>query len=213
MRKWSENRIKVPDPSVPPFYEQGVIMVTVGDRIKEAIDDINQEKLELALSHVCIAIDITARKLSGAEKSKKTDYKKFLLEYMWLITYMGIPGLMAPGISFNFKHKDIKSDAEGRCGIEDVIYHVIRCGLIHSTGADSKIVWSHDINISDGKNLVLPDNLIWGLIGAVVFCPANKDELIPEIYWISIDGFKFFIQEIWGRVDLAQRVIKLNFKI
>ena len=37
-------------------------MVTVGDRIQSVIDHMAKGKTELALSDVCIAVDITAQK-------------------------------------------------------------------------------------------------------------------------------------------------------
>ena len=100
----------------------------------------------------------------------------------------------------------------GLAGIEDVVYHVMRCGLLHSTGAESKIIWSERIIFGSDElgNLILPQNFIWGLIGVVIFCPANKDEKISENYWIKISDFKFFIQELWGRVDLANRIVSIN---
>ncbi|MCA9371553.1 hypothetical protein KC726_01510 [Candidatus Woesebacteria bacterium] len=187
-------------------------MLTIGDRIKKAIDEMEKGQIEHALTEVCIAIDITAQKISGKSRSSKSDYKKFVSNYMWLISYMGLPGIMAGTIRIKFDHKDVKPDATGYCGVEDIVYHIIRCGLIHATGLDERIIWSDNTIIgSDEKgNLTLCNKFIWGLVGAVIFCPENKNEKIDENYWIKIDDYKFFIQELWGRVDLAQRIIKLR---
>lgn len=187
-------------------------MITIGDRIKEAIDYMNKGQIEHALTPTCIALDLTAKKVANKNISAKSDYKNFVSSYMWLITYMGLPSVMANSVKVKFLHPDIKSDAGGCCGIEDVVYHTIRCGLIHSTGLDSKIQWSEEVILGTdvSGNLTISNKFIWGLIGAIVFCPENHDESIDETYWISIDNFKFFIQEVWGRVDLAKRVISMN---
>ncbi|MFA6259795.1 MAG: hypothetical protein WCX29_04295 [Candidatus Peribacteraceae bacterium] len=184
-------------------------MITIGDRIKEAIDYMEKGHLEHALTPTCIAIDLTSKKTTGNPRSSKSDYKKFVAEYMWLISYMGLPGIMAQTIRVKFSHPDILNDTTGHCGVEDVVYHVIRCGLVHSTGIDGRIVWSDSISIGsdDEGNLILNKKFIWGLIGSVIFCPINIDENIDGNYWIRIDDFKFFIQELWGRTDLAQRII------
>jgi len=187
-------------------------MLTIGDRIKKAIDEMGKGQIEHALTETCIAIDLTAQKISGKSRSSRTDYKKFIADYMWLISYMGLPGIIAGAIRIKFKHPDIKPDATGHCGVEDVVYHVIRCGLIHSTGLDEKIKWSDStiIGSDEDGNLTLCNKFIWGLIGAIIFCPANNNENIDESYWIRIDDFKFFIQQLWGRVDLAKRIINLR---
>ena len=186
-------------------------MLTIGDHIKEAIDYMDKGKLENALLSTCIAIDLTAQKITG-KQSSRTDYKKFISDYMWLITYIGLPGIMAGGIKIPFKHHDIKPDVDGYCGIEDIVYHVIRCSLVHSTGLDSKIVWCENTIIGNDRNgnLEISNKFIWGLIGAIIFCPKNKEEKIPETYWIRINDFKWFIQELWGRIDLIKRIITIN---
>jgi len=189
-------------------------MVTIGDRIKEAIDYMSKGQIEHALTPICIALDLTAKKYAGKTKSSKSDYKKFISDYMWLISCMGLPGLITESIRIPFDHPDIKRDNRGFCGIEDIIYHVIRCELIHSTGPDTKIKWSDSIILKGDEpgSLTLSNKFPWGLVGAIIFCPANKDESIDEYYWIQINDFKFFIQEVWGREDLAQRVIRMDLK-
>ena len=187
-------------------------MITIGDRVREAIDYMSKGQIEYALTPACIALDLTAKKITGRTKSLKSDYKKFVSDFTWLISYMGLPGLVAKSIEVPFEHPDIEKNNDGFCRIEDIIYHAIRCELVHSTGPDTKIKWSDRIAIeSDGPgSLTLSNKFPWGIIGAIVFCPANHNENIEETYWISMDGFKFFIQEVWGREDLALRVLKMN---
>jgi hypothetical protein len=98
----------------------------------------------------------------------------------------------------------------GTVGIEDIIYHVIRCSLIHSDENAAKIVWNKDIALGQDQhgNLVLNENLVWGLVSAVVFAPVKKGETIPETYWLRIREFRNFIPELWGRIDLAKRIVK-----
>jgi len=58
------------------------------------------------------------------------------------------------------------------------------------------------------KKLLFPNGLICGLLGSVIFNPANKDETIGDRYWISISDFKMFVSELFGRDDLAARIMK-----
>jgi len=187
-------------------------MISVGQRMQEAIDHMDRGDYALALTPACIALDITSQRHFGAKRSGRTIYKRFIQEHLWLITYMGFPGLMATTIRIPFSHPEVKADAAGNIGIEDVIYHVIRCSLVHSDDKSAKVTWNNTISFgSDNSgNLILNHQLIWGLIGAVVFSPANKGESIPDQYWLRIPDFKMFISELWGRIDIAKRVVKLN---
>jgi hypothetical protein len=47
------------------------------------------------------------------------------------------------------------------------------------------------------------------LIAAIVFCPINNNESIPNQYWLQVADFKMFISELWGKMDIAKRVVKL----
>jgi len=186
-------------------------MVSVGRRVQEAIDHMGKREIALALTPACIALDVTAQRYAGVKRSSRTTFKKFVQDYLWLITYMGFPGLMATTVRVPFTHPDVKPDAAGTVGVEDIIYHIIRCSLVHSDEAAMKVVWNKAIalGLDSSGNLVLSENLIWGLLGAVIFCPTNKAETVPDTYWISIADFKNFISELWGRVDLAKRVVKM----
>ena len=170
-----------------------------------------EREIALALTPACIALDVTAQRYTGAKRSSRGSYKKFIQDHLWLITYMGFPGLMATTVRVPFNHPDVKPDAAGSVGVEDIIYHVIRCSLVHSDEKAAKIVWNKPIalGLDPSGNLVLSENLVWGLLGAVVFSPVNKNETIPDTYWLSVADFKMFISELWGRIDIAKRVVKL----
>lgn len=187
-------------------------MISVGRRIQEAIDHMDKGEIALALTPACIALDITSQRYAGAKRSGRKIYKKFIKDHLWLITYMGFPGLMATTVRVPFNHPDVTLDAAGTVGIEDVIYHVIRCTLVHSDDKASKIVWNKAIalGMDQNGNLVLSESLVWGLVGVVVFSPVNKSETVPDTYWLKIADFKMFISELWGRIDIAKRVVKIH---
>lgn len=52
--------------------------VSVGARIQSVIDHMGKNEIELALSDVCIAVDITAQKYYGESRSSASCYKRFL---------------------------------------------------------------------------------------------------------------------------------------
>ena len=190
-------------------------MIAVGRRIQEAIDHMGKGETMLALTPACIALDITSQRHAGLKRSSRSSFKRFVQENLWLITYVGFPGLMASTVRVPFVHPDVKPDAAGCVGIEDIIYHVIRCSLIHSDEKNSKIRWNDAIalGLDQDGNLVLNNGLIWGLVSAVVFSPSNKDESVPEQYWLQVGMFRMFISELWGRIDLAKKFVKFHISV
>ncbi len=39
-----------------------------------------------------------------------------------------------------------------------------------------------------------------------------KDEIISDNYWFNISSFKMFVSEFWGRIGLAERIVKFHRK-
>ncbi len=60
---------------------------------------------------VCIALDITSQRHFSKNRSSRSKYKRFLQENLWLISYMGFPGLMASSIRIPFSHPEAKPDS------------------------------------------------------------------------------------------------------
>jgi hypothetical protein len=185
-------------------------MVPVGRRVQEAIDHMEKGEIELALTAACIALDVTSQRYAGAPKSGRAHFKKFVQDHLWLVTYVGFPGLMASTVRVPFIHPDVKPDAAGTVGIEDIIYHVIRCSLVHSDEKATRIVWNDHIALGLDANgdLVLSKSLVWGILAALITCKVNAEEELPHYYWLRIADFKMFISELWGRVDIPMRIVK-----
>lgn len=189
--------------------------VTIGQRIQSMINHMDRGEVELALSEVCIAIDITSQKYYHLEKSSADTYKRFLNENMWMITMTGMAFIGSDSIKIPFTHKDIRSDSEGYCTLQQIIYHVMRCGLLHSTGEGSKLRWNALIPIAvdlDGYLNISP-SFIWGLALCVIVCEVNKDETINECSWISTATFKYLINDLWGKKNSVKLMAKSAFDI
>lgn len=91
----------------------------------------------------------------------------FLQKNFRRICEKGFPGITASSIRIKLiTDIDIKKDDFGYVGIEDVIYYVLRCGLVHNCLVDSKIQFTNYTSIgnSDKKFFYLPKTLILGLI-------------------------------------------------
>ncbi len=180
-------------------------MITVGQRVKYVIDEVERDNFELALEHVAIAIDITATKYYKNSRSSKSSYKNLLKEYSWLIELMAFFGINLDESKFG----NFPIDGNPETTFQDLIYHVISCNLVHDEGIPLNFEFSDIDQITLKKDhLIFPKKLIWGLLAVVVFCPVNVNEITDDCYYISIFENRFLINDFWGMEDVARQVHK-----
>lgn len=175
-------------------------MITIGQRVERAIEDINKGAIEFALENICIALDVTSQRLYSKSRSHRDFYKRLLKEYSWLIELIGLPGLNLEESRFG----NYPIRANNTPSFQDFIYHIVRCGLVHDTGVPEnfKFVDSHIITLD--QNLIeLPVQLIWALLAIVVFCPVNNRELLTKSLNICICKQSLNINDCWGKVEIV----------
>lgn len=189
--------------------------ITVGNRVQSMIDHMEKGELDLGLSDICIALDVTSQEYYKKTSSSRTVYKDFVKENIWMIVATGMGTLITESIKLPFQHPDIQSDADGYCTLEQIIYHVMRCGLVHGTGTGSKIIWNANIPlaIDNTGNLNLSPSFIWGLALAVITCNVNKDERVKDTCWISTMTFKYLINDLWGKRESVKAMLKSAYNV
>ena len=119
-----------------------------------------------ALCLTCIAVDASAA-LKYPKMTNAARYKKFLKDNFSTITRYGIPGIQASNIKIkvNFSNDHLKCDEDGYVDMEQIIYHVLRCGLVHKCSIDRTIQFTDTTVLGDwGDTFKIPKNIIWGLI-------------------------------------------------
>lgn len=63
---------------------------------------------------------------------------------------------------------NLKPDKNGYVDMEQIIYHVLRCGLVHECNIEETIHFTDKTIIGDWEEkFYLPQKIIWGLIEAV----------------------------------------------
>lgn len=119
---------------------------------------------------VCIAIDASAQKQYPSLKVGER-YKKFIATNFRKICSKGFPGISADFIKIkvNADVKNLKPDKNGYVGMEDIIYHVIRCGLVHDCTINQSVKFIDSTIIGNWEEglFFLPKSIIIGLIDAV----------------------------------------------
>ena len=183
-------------------------METVGQLVQETIDCINSGFKTRAVMPAARAIEATIRKASAKENVSPDEFKKFLKENWQLIVFMGMPrafplplnvpfGVKRSFPSFNVHHGAVEI-------VELILGETLKNGRMPAALAFNS---EGRFEMKDDK-LLLPPGLVNGILGSVIFHPVNREEKIGEKYWMTISDFKMFISELWGRRDLAERIIK-----
>lgn len=171
--------------------------MSIGKRVAEAVDKMAQNDAEGALLPISSAVDATATK--HFDRGGRKSYKGFIHENLGLITKVGLgPSIM--NINLKYYHPDLETGPDGLCTIQDILYHVVRCGLAHSAEFPSTLRFVNENKFQvENDLLVLPASLIHGLIAAVVVCPENADQMIPDNYELNVRGFHIKLNDLWGK--------------
>ncbi len=183
-------------------------METVGENVQTAIDRVSSGAYRSAFLPAAAAIEATIRKTTENAVVSADDLSRFLKANWSLITFMGMPRALPLPLNIPFGLKRIVPTFSVHGGAEEIVHLVfaqtLRLGRLPDEFAVNS---SGTFEIKEGK-MLLPTGLINGILGSVIFHPSNRDESVGDKYWISISDFKMFISELWGRADLAERIIK-----
>lgn len=83
----------------------------------------------------------------------------------------------------------------------EMLYDVIRCTAVHEAKLPDNLHFTQSPLIQTGPDgeLVLPIDLIYGLLIAVVGSPKNADQLVAGDPDFSFGGKSIPINEMWGK--------------
>lgn len=183
-------------------------MVTVGEFVQEAVDFMNSGAYLRAVAPTAQAIEATVKKSLGKDALSEDDYRRFLKEHWALITFMGMPRALPLALNVPFALKRIVPTFNVHHGAEEIVLLVVReASKFGRLPAEFEFNSTGSFEVKNGQ-MLLPRGLVNGLLGSVIFHPVNKTETIGEKYWMNVSDFKMFISELWGRRDLAERIMK-----
>ena len=183
-------------------------MNSVGETVQEAVDLMNSGAYERAMVPTAMAVDLTARKINEKDVFSELDCSRFLKDNWPLITFMGMPRALPLDMSIPFALKQIVPAFNSLHGALEIVTMVLTETLrLHQMPAEYSFNSTGKFEIKR-ERLLLPTGLVCGLLGGVIFHPVNKGEEVGEMYWINISDFKMFINELFGRQELAERIMK-----
>ncbi len=180
--------------------------MNVGNSVRKAIEDWENGDLESAMLHACNAVDGTAKKLHPKIGSNAR-FTRALRENYAILGPMGAPGIDL--LKTRFPVTLQYSKASGwKPDIADVIYGIHRCSHGHGSELPDGFALIQDaagpkrltrMEIERGK-VRLSDRIIFGLLAVAVLSLVNKDQSVPNGYYLSIgESPKLNINDWWGR--------------
>ena len=179
-------------------------MKTVGEFVQEAIDFADRGLSELALIPACAAFELTAQKASS-----DINYRKIVDENWWLISFLGFPHSTLLYLELPIVIKEISPNPRNHT-LKDIVTFVLTHTLRNGKLPENVNLRPVGKFERRGSRLLIPHNLVFGLLGYAIFNPVNKGETISDKYWLDVSSFKMFVSEFFGRIDLAERIIKLH---
>ncbi|MEJ1296898.1 MAG: hypothetical protein RPU34_07195 [Candidatus Sedimenticola sp. (ex Thyasira tokunagai)] len=183
-------------------------MATIGERVKYAIDHMGRNEIYAALEHACNAVDVTSQRRFESTKSGRKIFKDLIEEYHWLVEFMSIGGINLDETVFeNFPITEAVKKPIEKPKFYDLMYHVVRCGLIHSDSLEKGFSFHKEntILLAD-REITFPASVVWGLLAIVVFCPENREEETAPGYWIGFHENRLVINDFWGNEDIARHL-------
>lgn len=183
-------------------------MKKVGESIQEAIEALENGATDAAFAAACAALTETLKKSLETADLSGGDYQNFVKRHWRLLCFMGLPRALPLPRTVEFNLTKLVHGFSLRSA-EELILHLIRqTALMGKTPPPFRFHPGATFEVAHHQ-ILIPAALVGGLVGIVIFQPINKNESVPDKYWLNISDFKMFISELWGRIDLAERV--MNF--
>ncbi len=179
--------------------------MNVGNSVRKAIDDWELGELDAAMLHACNAIDGTAKKLYPCLGSNAR-FTRFLRESYDILGPMGAPGIDLANTRWPVKVERPKAQG-GKPDFADVIYGIHRCSHGHGDELPNGFELLRDaggpprqtrMRVEKGK-VQMSDRVIFGLLTVAVMSPINRDQRVPDGYYLTFSQTKLPINEWWGR--------------
>ncbi len=189
--------------------------MNVGNSVRIAINDWENGELESSLLHACNAIDGTARK-RYPNLANRTRFTSLLRDSVDVVEAMGCPGIDLTQTRFPVPIPKPTS-VDGLPDFADIIYFKHRIGHAHGDEVPASFnlisdaggpLQSTRVAVTKGS-VRFSDRMIFALISVAVFAPENKDQTIPQTYFLTWNGDrKIIIDEWWGELEKFRCLIK-----
>jgi hypothetical protein len=152
--------------------------MSVGTQLADAIRKLSEDRFEDAIVSASVALSATAR-LEYPACGDKEACRNFLQQNLPIISKIGWVafGVSQP-INFLYRRLDSKKPGKSIRTMPEMLYDVIRCTAVHEAKLPDNLRFTKQPLVQTGSDgeLVLPIDLVYGLLLAVVASPKNADQ-------------------------------------
>jgi hypothetical protein len=199
----------------------GSVGVRIEERVFQSIDLGAQGRFEAAMQLILPAIEATAKSHLKKSRIGRGDYKRYLLDYVWLLEAFGLPGINLMDSKFPSIPRMNDGDDLIEPNFTDLIYHVFRCSYAHGQDISEHYTFHRtapeQVAVAvvglDGSSLRLPESVFWSLVACVVFSKINASIETVSEYFLTWDAhiplgkptlYRFDIDLFWGAEDTVK---------
>jgi len=174
--------------------------MSIGSQVTDAMKKLSRNRFEDAVVAASIALSATAR-LEYPTDGDKAACRKFLEQNLPVISKIG---WKAFGVSqpINFRYRRLDSQRPGISvrTMPEMLYDVVRCTAVHEAGLPHNLRFTKQPVIQLGLDgeLILPIDVIYGLLMAIVASPKNANEQVEGDPVFSFGGKSIRVNELWG---------------
>ena len=172
-------------------------------RVVDCLHLYQLDRFDSALSLACVAVDGTSRRVY-ADMRSAARYKKFVRDNMCAL-FTSPLGIVSPCIRIGFRHPRVNLDNDGFADRVDVLYHVVRCGLLHESSLGDTLRLVPNIAIAverEGTRLLVGPEIVVGLIAAVIGSPANANVKTRTGLRLGVGQFHVSLDQAWGMGEM-----------
>jgi hypothetical protein len=177
--------------------------MSIGSQVDEALRKLVARRFEDAAISTSVALSATAR-LEHPDNGDKRACRLFLEQNLAVICKVG---WVAFGLSqpINFLYRSLDPRVKGpRVAVRtmpEMLYDVVRCTAVHEAVLPSNLKFTDEPVIETGRDgeLVLPADLLYGLLVAIVGSASNAGQTVEGNPLFSFAGRSIRLNELWGQ--------------
>ena len=177
--------------------------------VERALKALDRGDFEDAFLQASVAVAATARKEHQSLGGDQLCYRKFIRENIDLITLVSL-GSTLQGISLRYAHSDLKDTPDGTHSLDELLYVVVRCCLVHEAGLPAGFTVVQERMFATGATpgeVTISSKLVLGMAVAVTASPVNADEELSGESSVELNGKRVALRELRGRrIELRRRL-------
>lgn len=174
--------------------------MSVGSQVADAMKKISEKHFEDAIIAASVALSATAR-LEQPTGGDKAACRTFLENYLPIISKIGWVSFgVSQSMNFRYRSLDSRNPGIAIRTMPEMLYDVVRCTAIHEAKLPDNLRFIEQsiIQLGNDGELILPIDVIYGLLLSIVASPKNTDQKVDGDPVFSFGGNSNRINEFWG---------------